>query len=55
MIHILAKTIHQSILRLRDPQILGPGIAKIDQSMRTNARNNKSPNPKLIPNEFAIN
>jgi hypothetical protein len=52
----IAKTIRQSLIhRLRNPKILGPGIAKIDQLMRRNIRNNKSSNPKLISNEFSIN
>jgi hypothetical protein len=51
----IAKKIRQSIHRLHDPKILGPGIAKIDQLMRRNIRNNKSSNLKLISNEFSIN
>jgi hypothetical protein len=50
----IAKTIRQSIHRLRNPKILGPGIAKIDQLMRRTIRNNKSSNPKLISNEFSV-
>jgi hypothetical protein len=51
----IAKTIRQSIIQLRDPKILGPAVAKIDQIIRTNIQNKTSPNPTLIQNEFAIN
>jgi hypothetical protein len=51
----IASTIRRSIIQLRDPKILGPGIATIDGFMRKNGRNNERPNPHLIPNEIAIN
>lgn len=51
----IAKTVRQSIIHIRDPKILASGIAKIDGYMRRNVKNNKTPNPQLIPNEFAIN
>jgi hypothetical protein len=51
----IARTIRRSITQLRDPKILEPEIANIDGLMRKNVRNNKSPNPQLVPNEFAVN
>jgi hypothetical protein len=51
----IAKTIRQSIIRLRHSETIEAEIAKIDGFMRDNVKNNKTPNPKLIPNEIAIN
>jgi hypothetical protein len=51
----IARTIRRSIIQLRNSKVLEPGIATVDGLMRKNVRNNKSPNPRLIPNEFAIN
>ncbi|CAF4128457.1 unnamed protein product, partial [Rotaria sordida] len=51
----IAKTIRQSIIQLRDPKVLESGIATIDGLIRKNIRNNKFPNPQLVPNEIAVN
>ncbi|CAF2720833.1 unnamed protein product [Rotaria sp. Silwood2] len=51
----IAKTVRQSIIQLRNPEILASGIATIDGFMRKNARDKKLPNPRLITNEFAVN
>ncbi|CAF1502861.1 unnamed protein product [Rotaria sordida] len=51
----IAKTIRQLIIQLRDPKVLESGIATIDGLIRKNIRNNKFPNPQLVPNEIAVN
>ncbi|CAF0975099.1 unnamed protein product [Didymodactylos carnosus] len=51
----IAKTIRRSIIQSRDSKVLEPGIATVDGLMRKNVRNNKSPNPRLVPHEFAVN
>ena len=51
----VAQKIRLSILRSRNSQLLEPAIAVVDGLMRKNARENKRPDPSLIPNEIAVN
>lgn len=48
-----ARTIRQSIVRLRQSKVLEAEIAKIDHLMQKNAQEKKKSYPQLVPNSFA--
>lgn len=51
----IAKTIRRSIIQTRDSKVLEPAMATVDALIRKNVRNNRRPDPSLLPNEFAVN
>lgn len=51
----IAKTIRQSILKLRNPTFLEPFLATTDKLMRHNVKNDKYPDVRLFKEEIMIN
>ncbi|CAF0987770.1 unnamed protein product [Adineta ricciae] len=51
----IAQTIRRSLVKLRSLKTLGNEIATIDRKMRENTKMDRTPNPKRIPHELAVN